>query len=143
MHPDDPVEKFLVWSRKNGVIFDGLEIRSSETSGNGIFATRSFRTEEKFIQLPEGLMITAGKIADMEKYADLLRETGFLPTPFEMLTLFFCLEDAESSFYAPYLKVLPKRSQVFALEVLDSPLSITSVPKLKNYVGNMIALCKY
>ncbi|CAJ0595843.1 unnamed protein product [Cylicocyclus nassatus] len=108
MHPEDPLEVFLDWSRKNGIIFDGLEIRSSETSGNGIFATRAFRTDEKFIQLPETLMITAGKVADMEKYAILLQETGFLPTPFEMLTIFFCLEEVESSFYGPYLRVLPK-----------------------------------
>ncbi|EYB93658.1 hypothetical protein Y032_0180g813 [Ancylostoma ceylanicum] len=129
MSPDDSLQEFLDWSRKNGIVFDGLEIRSSESSGNGIFATRSFRTDEKFIQLPESLMITAGKIADMEKYAKILHDTRFFPTPFEMLTLFFCLEDVESSWYAPYLKVLPKTFTTPAytgesIDAADLPLSV-------------------
>ncbi|PIO64896.1 hypothetical protein TELCIR_13456 [Teladorsagia circumcincta] len=53
-------------------------------------------------------MITAGKVADMETYSKLLKDSKFFPTPFELLTLFFCVEDEESSLYGPYLKALPK-----------------------------------
>ncbi|KAK6725522.1 hypothetical protein RB195_004069 [Necator americanus] len=128
MSPNDSLQEFLDWSRNNGVIFSGLEIRSCETSGKGIFATRSYRTDEKFIQLPEVLMITAGRVANMEKYAKFLRDTKFFPTPFEMLTIFFCLEDFDS-WYAPYLKVLPKSFTTPAylgetVNAADLPLSV-------------------
>ncbi|VDM61507.1 unnamed protein product [Angiostrongylus costaricensis] len=102
------MQKFLDWCLDMGICFDGLEIRSCETSGNGVFATKFFRTNEKLIELPRELVITAGKIADFEMYSELLYEKKFFPTPFELLTLFFCMEDCESSFYAPYINVLPK-----------------------------------
>ncbi|KAK5972758.1 SET (Trithorax/polycomb) domain containing [Trichostrongylus colubriformis] len=108
MEEEDPLQHFLSWCRTKGIVLDGLEIRSCEKSGNGVFATRSFRTDEKVIEVPEELMITAGKVADMDNYSKLLRQTKFLPTPFELLTLFFCMEDEELSPYAPYLKMLPK-----------------------------------
>lgn len=106
--PDDALRKFLDWCQDMGIRSGGLEIRSCEKSGNGLFATRFFRTDERLIELPEKLIITAGKIAELEKYSKLLDETKLFPTPFELLTLFFCMEDCESSFYAPYINVLPK-----------------------------------
>ncbi|XGW21975.1 hypothetical protein V3C99_004716, partial [Haemonchus contortus] len=108
MAEDDPLPEFLSWCRMKEVGFEGLEIRSCEEAGNGVFATRSFRTDEKVIEVPEELMITAGKIADMELYSKLLKDSRFFPTPFQLLTLFFCMEDEDTSLYAPYLKMLPK-----------------------------------
>ncbi|KAK6051705.1 SET domain protein [Cooperia oncophora] len=105
---EDSLQHFLSWCRTKGIVSDGLEIRSCEESGNGVFAARSFRTDEKVIEVPEELMITAGKVADMDPYAELLKDTKLFPTPFELLTLFFCMEDEDSSLYAPYLKMLPK-----------------------------------
>ncbi|KAJ1346514.1 hypothetical protein KIN20_001322 [Parelaphostrongylus tenuis] len=106
--PDDALQKFLDWCHDKGIRSDGLEIRSCQKSGNGLFAMRFFRPDEKLIELPEELIITAGKVADLQKYSELLDETKFFPTSFELLTLFFCIEDSESSFYAPYINVLPK-----------------------------------
>ncbi|VDL63235.1 unnamed protein product [Nippostrongylus brasiliensis] len=129
MVPNDSLQAFLDWCRAKGVQFDGLELRSCENSGNGVFATRQFRTDEKVIQVPEELMITAGKVADMDEYSKILKETKFFPTPFELLTLFFCLEKEESSSYGPYLKVLPKdfTTPAFLEKAIDPaglPLSV-------------------
>ncbi|PIO69049.1 hypothetical protein TELCIR_09143 [Teladorsagia circumcincta] len=87
--------------------------RLFQKSGNGVFATTSFRSDQKVIEVPEELMITAGKVADMETYSKLLKDSKFFPTPFELLTLFFCVEDEESSLYGPYLKALPKSKETF------------------------------
>lgn len=43
--------------------------------GNGVFATKAFRTDERVIEVPEELMITAGKVADMDKYSKLLKDS--------------------------------------------------------------------
>ncbi|KJH48010.1 SET domain protein [Dictyocaulus viviparus] len=117
MVSDDKLQGFLTWCRNNGIFFEGLEIRACEKSGNGVFATKFFQVNEKLIEVPKNLMITAGKIADMQKIVETtwyrhdvgdLFNFRFIPTPFELLTLFFCLEDTESSLYAPYLDMLPK-----------------------------------
>lgn len=94
-----------------------------------MFATKAFRTDERVIEVPEELMITAGKVADMDKYSKLLKDSKFFPTPFELLTLFFCMEDEEASSYAPYLKMLPKSFTTPAYEnkslnPLDLPVSV-------------------
>ncbi|VDK51547.1 unnamed protein product [Anisakis simplex] len=103
------METFLKWVHTEGCHFDGVEIRrclDADDSGYGIFALRTFRINETIISVPPKLMITAGAIADTQKYKEILKR-GRLQ-PFEVLVVFFLLEQSTDSVWSPYLDILPK-----------------------------------
>lgn len=98
---------FVKWIQSRGARFPGLEIRECDDgSGNGIFSTAYFRANETMISIPPDLMLTAGTIAEMPKYQKILQRTRL--QPFEVLVLFFIMEDPSTSVWSPYLKVLPR-----------------------------------
>ncbi|VDM38576.1 unnamed protein product [Toxocara canis] len=100
------MEAFLSWVHEKGCTFEGIEVRScGDDSGHGIFASRSFRPNETVITVPQQLMITAGMVAELPQYKEVL-ERGRLQ-PFEVLVMFFLTEQPYSSSWASYLSVLP------------------------------------
>ncbi|CAI4223193.1 unnamed protein product [Auanema sp. JU1783] len=126
------MEEFLNWCRHRDFKIEGVEVRSSgEGAGNGIFAARSYRRDERVIRMNDMYLITAGMVADTPFYAIILEAADIKLNPFEVLTLFFCMEKSPKSEWTPYLDVLP---QVFGTPAFqekeydpnDMPLSIRS-----------------
>lgn len=70
------MEVFLDWIRQRGCSFAGIEVRMcDDDSGYGVFALRSFRINETLITLPPQLMITAGMVAELPYYKQLLERS--------------------------------------------------------------------
>uniref|UniRef100_A0A915AV65 SET domain-containing protein n=1 Tax=Parascaris univalens TaxID=6257 RepID=A0A915AV65_PARUN len=102
------MEVFLDWLRQRGCSFAGVEVRMcDDDSGYGVFALRSFRINETLITLPPQLMITAGMIAELPYYKRILESSNEQLQPFEVLVMFFLIEQPSSSIWTPYLNVLP------------------------------------
>ncbi|CAJ0568276.1 unnamed protein product, partial [Mesorhabditis spiculigera] len=93
------------------VVMDLLNKKSQEIdgAGYGVFANEVHLPESLMIRMPHSVLLTAGSIADMPKYKKMLDDFSQKMAPFEILTLFFCLEESSSSKYGPYLDVLPKK----------------------------------
>ncbi|KAH7693647.1 SET domain containing protein, partial [Aphelenchoides avenae] len=117
------VTRFLDWVRDEEVLMDLAELRYCGPGvGFGVFAKSNIRWNEIAIRVPKKLMITAGLIADMAEYAEILKVHRL--DPFEVLVLFFCLErvkGAESSWSA-YLDVLPATFSTAIATCPDLPL---------------------
>ncbi|MFH4978684.1 hypothetical protein AB6A40_005393 [Gnathostoma spinigerum] len=100
------IDTFLRWASEKGIFYEGIDIRPCKgSSGHGVFSKKSYRSGETLIMVPPHMMITAGKIAEMPQYQEILRRCRL--TPFETLVLFFLLEPTGTSLWTPYLNVLP------------------------------------
>ncbi|CAJ0561438.1 unnamed protein product, partial [Mesorhabditis spiculigera] len=86
------------------VVMDLLNKKSQE-----IDVTTDISQQSLMIRMPHSVLLTAGSIADMPKYKKMLDAFSQKMAPFEILTLFFCLEESSSSKYGPYLDILPKK----------------------------------
>ncbi|PAV59685.1 hypothetical protein WR25_21269 isoform B [Diploscapter pachys] len=135
MQTDDVCE-FLDWCRTQKIEFDGLELIYVQGAGYGLVAKRDFQSEEPVIKLPQKCLITAGQVVEIPKYKELvgnlryfyfffekIKSFSTLPSPFEMLVLFFALEEPQTSTYGPYLKMLPKDFSTPIYEGIEFPES--------------------
>ncbi|CAJ0954881.1 unnamed protein product, partial [Mesorhabditis belari] len=119
---------FLRWADEKGVKAEGIEIKEAEPgAGFGVFSHRVHPPESLLIRLPHSLLITAGSVADIGKYKTIIEMNSEKPKPFELLTLFFCLENPDDSPYGPYLRILPKSfdtpiAQGISFDVNEIPL---------------------
>ena len=124
------MDEFIKWCKGRGYSFDGLEITCPPGNcGNGIYATRSFRSGLPIITLPEYDMINSALVLDLPFYRKKMANVNEKLKPMEILTMFFCFEDFEQSAWSPYLKVLPKEFDTPAFKRIDYdvntlPLSI-------------------
>ncbi|KAI6171571.1 SET domain-containing protein [Aphelenchoides bicaudatus] len=102
------LDQFAEWCRQGGVEFSAVEpVYYGPDRGCGLRAKRSIRWNEKFLKVPKSKIITAGLVADIPKYTNILKQHRL--EPFPILVLFFYTEsqDPESEF-SPYLRILPK-----------------------------------
>uniref|UniRef100_A0A0K0F8P9 SET domain-containing protein n=1 Tax=Strongyloides venezuelensis TaxID=75913 RepID=A0A0K0F8P9_STRVS len=102
------VENFKKWLVDNGVQFGDYELRyDGENIGYSIYTNRCFRENENVINIPDSILITAGKIIGIKKYRDICMD--YKLKPLHLLVLFFALESKDSnSKFKPYIDILPK-----------------------------------
>ncbi|CAP33463.2 Protein CBR-SET-29 [Caenorhabditis briggsae] len=124
------MNEFIGWCKARGYKFDGLEITCPPGNcGNGIYSTTTFRAGRPIITLPEYDMINSALVVDLPFYRKKMAKFTEKLKPMEILTMFFCFEDFETSAWSPYLKVLPKEFDTPAFKGIDYdvntlPLSI-------------------
>uniref|UniRef100_A0A0N4ZFH2 SET domain-containing protein n=1 Tax=Parastrongyloides trichosuri TaxID=131310 RepID=A0A0N4ZFH2_PARTI len=116
--PDLLINNFKNWLLKNGVKWGDFELRyDGEESGFGVYTMRSFKDNENIINIPDSLLITAGKIANMEIYRNICLENKL--KPLELLIIFFSLETLkDDSKFRPYFDILPK---TFSTPIITMP----------------------
>lgn len=65
---------FMDWMIGNGAQHFGIDIRDcSKEGGKGLFATTDFRENETIMFVPAGIIITAGFVAEIPDYCDVLK----------------------------------------------------------------------
>ncbi|KAI6210268.1 SET domain-containing protein [Aphelenchoides besseyi] len=129
--------KFVEWSKRHGVNLEAAEPRQlGADRGCGLVAKRAIRCNEIFLRvytIPKSLIITAGVVADLPEYAQLLTRYSTLQharnscaisrlDPFTILVLFFYQETQNAnSPFRDYLNVLPSE--------FTTPLATTDLGK--------------
>ncbi|VDN52805.1 unnamed protein product [Dracunculus medinensis] len=93
----EKLELFLKWLENFDISYDGIELRKCDF-GYGIFAKRDFHINETILSIPLQLLITPSSVVQL---------SNIKLKPFEILVLFFILEEIESSLWSPYLQILP------------------------------------
>lgn len=102
------IENFKKWLISNGVKFGDYELRyDGEDIGYSIYTKRCFKEGEIIIDIPDSLLITAGKVAGMRIYNDICMKHKL--KPLHLLVLFFAIESQRTnSKFKPYFDILPK-----------------------------------
>ncbi|CAD5205867.1 unnamed protein product [Bursaphelenchus okinawaensis] len=106
---ESTINSLLEWAKKEGAMLDMIDVRyCGEDRGFGVFARRMIRVHEVFLRIPKHLMITAGLVAEMPAYKEILERHRL--EAFPILVLFFYLEakNLQNSFFKPYFMSLPK-----------------------------------
>ncbi|CEF66433.1 SET domain-containing protein [Strongyloides ratti] len=102
------IGNFTKWLIDNGVNFGDYELKyDGEDIGYSIYTKKCYRENEKIIDIPDSLLITAGKIARMKTYNNICLKHKL--KPLHLLVLFFAIESQNiNSKFKPYFDILPK-----------------------------------
>ncbi|KAL3073864.1 hypothetical protein niasHT_036859 [Heterodera trifolii] len=91
---DDGGQRQFLWSK---IELRPVEDDDGEAMGYGIFAREDIRLNETAIKVPERMMITAGRVADIGEYAEMMERVPL--DPCEVLALFFCFERVHFDYF--------------------------------------------
>ncbi|KAL3073300.1 hypothetical protein niasHS_016995 [Heterodera schachtii] len=91
---DDGGQRQFLWSQ---IELRPVEDDDGEAMGYGIFAREDIRLNETAIKVPERMMITAGRVADIGEYAEMMERVPL--DPCEVLALFFCFERVHFDYF--------------------------------------------
>ncbi|CAD5208259.1 unnamed protein product [Bursaphelenchus xylophilus] len=120
------ITSLIQWAKNEGAVMDLVEVKyCGEDRGCGVFAKKTIRLNETFLRIPKHLMITAGMVADMPEYKNILERHRV--EAFSILVMFFYLESQrkEDAFFHPYFASLPK--------TFDTPLAQNYVDLEKKF----------
>ncbi|KAI6231246.1 SET domain-containing protein [Aphelenchoides besseyi] len=134
--------KFVEWTKSHGVNLEAAEPRQlGADRGCGLMAKRAIRCNEVFLRIPKSLIITAGFVADLPEYSQLLSRYSTLQSaqnscvtsrldPFTILVLFFYQESQNvNSPFRDYLNVLPSEfTTPLATEDLGKEIPVDRLP---------------
>lgn len=99
---------FLQWITDNGGIIDNIEVAEFPVYGLGLRAKRAFQKDEAMITIPRKLFMSLDNPVLLAE--PFLTEIPFPPTINVKLAFFLICEKLNpTSFYKPYLDVLPER----------------------------------
>lgn len=116
-------ESFLSWLRENGCYASKVRLASGLTEGNGVVATQEVAEGELIVKIPQKLMITAQSALEVPAISQLLQSDQLvksMPNLLVALQLLYERHTQKTSFWAPYLRVLPQTYQtIFYMDIDD------------------------
>ena len=112
---NEKLSKFIDWFQSNGGILDGVEIKDFEGMGKGLGATVNIESNSRVLKVPSDLILSKASLEALlekntkseDKYVYREMYESFEGESLVIAWLLLESKKGASSFYAPYIDVLP------------------------------------
>ncbi|XP_013139903.1 PREDICTED: histone-lysine N-methyltransferase setd3 [Papilio polytes] len=117
LYPKEPsverkekLDKYLIWLRDNGALFQGVEISEFEGYDMGLKATKDFNEDSLILTVPGKVMLSEKDAIESELSSFINVDPVLKNMRNITLALYLLLERSKSeSFWKPYIDVLPEK----------------------------------
>ena len=108
------MDEFLSWLRDNGALFPKIVWPAETSLGRGAIALEDISPNEIMVEIPFLLMMTPVHAMEDAEIGAIMRENEELLAGDLMLALYLMYEKEKgaSSFYAPYISILPSPASI-------------------------------